>query len=236
MQIAYTADQIRAAEAPLLAAGVPLMDRAAAGLAREIEQKLARRPNHARPSRILVLVGSGNNGGDALFACAILASAGAEVAILPVGSRLHEAGLAAALKAGVALESPVSDADAAAIAQCAAGRSDVVIDGILGIGVTDDPRLRGRARAVVEAILGHRANDIADAEQPLIVAVDLPSGIDADTGAAPDGIVLPADLTVTFGGLKAGLLQGAGAELAGEVRLIDIGLDLTDRQPGGDGG
>ena len=67
--------------------------------------------------------------------------------------------------------------------------------------------------------------------RPVVVAVDLPSGIDPDTGAVPDGPVLRADLTVTFGAIKAGLLLTPGSELAGRVRLVDIGLDLTGVEP-----
>lgn len=58
-----------------------------------------------------------------------------------------------------------------------------------------------------------------------VVSVDIPSGVDPDDGSVP-GAVLPADVTVTFGALKAGLLVSPGRELAGNVRLLDIGLDF----------
>jgi hydroxyethylthiazole kinase-like uncharacterized protein yjeF len=87
----------------------------------------------------------------------------------------------------------------------------LVLDGIVGIGGTGG--LRPDAAALVAAIRGP------------VVAVDLPSGVDADTGAV-DGEAVTADVTVTFGGLKTGLLVGAGVEHAGEVRLVEIGLDL----------
>ncbi|WP_274542779.1 NAD(P)H-hydrate epimerase, partial [Curtobacterium sp. HSID17257] len=95
----YGGDQVRAAERPHLEAGEPLMQRAADGLARIVGELLddpAVRPQDG-PGSVLLLVGSGDNGGDALFAGARLASDGRHVAVLRVGSRVHEAGLAAAL-------------------------------------------------------------------------------------------------------------------------------------------
>ncbi|MET0990977.1 MAG: NAD(P)H-hydrate epimerase [Lacisediminihabitans sp.] len=204
MSAGYSADQVRAAEAPLLAAGVPLMARAAAGLAAAIRE--------LAPERVLLLVGSGDNGGDALFSGAELAREAVPVQILRTGDRVHEAGLSAALDAGAVLVDAVPDT------------LDVLVDGILGIGAGAGTALRGRARAAVEAVL-------ARPERPRIVAVDIPSGVNPDDGSVPDGVVLPAETTVTFGAVKAGLLQGRGAELAGQVRLIEIGLDLTGVTP-----
>ena len=202
--LGYSADQVRAAEAPLLAAGVPLMARAAAGLAAAIRE--------LAPERVLLLVGSGDNGGDALFAGAELARDGVTVQILRTGERVHGAGLRAALDAGAVPVDSVPD------------ELDVVVDGILGIGAGAGSALRGRARTTVEAVLTR-------AQRARVVAVDIPSGVDPDEGTVTDAVVLPADLTVTFGAVKAGLLLGAGAELAGRVSLIEIGLDLTGVTP-----
>ncbi len=218
MRAGYTADQIRAAEAPHLAAGEPLMARAAAALADAVLEQLQQR--HAEPGRVLLIVGSGNNGGDALFAGATLATRGARVSILEVGSRTHAEGRAAAMAAGART---IEDAGAAAAS------ADVIVDGILGTGAAASPALRGRAREVVSVILPVLSRpDAAN-----VIAVDIPSGIDPDHGTVPDPTVLRADLTVTFGGYKAGLLRGAAVRLAGEVRLVDIGLaaDLTDLEP-----
>jgi NAD(P)H-hydrate epimerase len=198
----YSAQQVRDAAAPLLAAGVPLMQRAAAGLAREIRT--------LSPGRILVLAGAGNNGADALFAAAELAGGGTDVAIITTGSGTHAKALAAALAAG-AIVHPTGHAAAVAAS------ADAVVDGILGTGTSADPALRGTARDVVESLLAVEG-------LPPVVAVDIPSGIDPTSGAAPDRCVLAAALTVTFGGVKAGLLREPGASLAGEVRLVDIGL------------
>lgn len=208
----YTADQVRAAERPLLEAGIPLMRRAASALAGVARQQLA------GVNRVLVLAGSGDNGGDALYAAAELAG-DVPVDVLTVGTRVHEAGWEAAERAG---------ARRVSIEEAAVGASDrvLVLDGILGIGVTSDPALRGAARDVVlrlRSLLPH------------VIAVDLPSGLHPDTGAA-DEAVLAASVTVTFGAVKAGLVTGRGPELAGEVVLVDIGLGpaLGAQEPVGD--
>lgn len=194
---AYTAAQVRAAEEPLLTAGVPLMRRAAAALA-EIVADLA-------PQRMLVLAGAGDNGGDALFAGATLAARGVQVGILRTADRVHEEALSAALAAGAQLVGPES-----AVVEV----PDVVLDGILGIGARGG--LRGAARDAVTALLP---------AAPRVVAVDLPSGLDPDDGTS-DGVVLPATITVTFGAVKAGLIRGDGPRLSGRLVLVELGLAL----------
>jgi hydroxyethylthiazole kinase-like uncharacterized protein yjeF len=231
----YTAAQVRAAEAPLLAAGEPLMQRAAAALADEIERLVARATDVAGRPLVIVLAGSGDNGGDALFAGAHLAERGADVRLVAVGARLHEAGAAAARGAGAVDLDPDADADAFADAIDAA---DVLVDGILGIGAAASPALRGRSREIVARVLerlaerGH-AQRPPGTRHPLVVAVDLPSGISPDDGRVPDPTVLPADLTVTMGAVKAGLLLPPASRLAGRVVLVDLGLGpaLADVEP-----
>jgi NAD(P)H-hydrate repair Nnr-like enzyme with NAD(P)H-hydrate epimerase domain len=107
-----------------------------------------------------------------------------------------------------------------------ASRAAVVVDGVLGTGTSADPSLRGDARDIVKAVM-------AATDGATVVAVDIPSGIDPDDGSAPDPVVLAADVTVTFGGYKAGLLIAPGSILAGRVRLIDIGIadDLERLEP-----
>lgn len=215
----YTSAQIRAAEAPHLAAGEPLMRRAAHALAGRILEVLAHRRDTSTPARVLVLVGSGDNGGDALFAAAELAEHGCAVQVVGTGSRMHEEGRAAvvAVTGRTAFVDP--DDGAGAVLRALDEGVDVVVDGILGIapaGGSHSPALRGRAHDVVSTLLSAPL-------LPPVVAVDIPSGIDSDTGVAPDGVVLPATRTVTFGGVKAGLLRSDGARLAGEVVVVDIG-------------
>lgn len=194
---AFTAAQVRAAEAPLLAAGVPLMRRAATALAEVIAEH--------EPERMLVLAGPGDNGGDALFAAAAIATRGVPVDILRTSDRVHEEALQAATEAG-ATGIRLDELDPLAY--------HVIVDGILGIGARG--ALRGQARDAVSALLSASA---------VVIAVDLPSGLDADAGAA-DEVVLAAATTVTFGAVKAGLTRGEGPRLCGRIVLVDIGLRL----------
>lgn len=233
----YTAAQVRAAEAPLLAAGEPLMLRAAAALAAQVDRLLQGRadaegragegPDAAsRPPCVVVLAGSGDNGGDALHAGARIAARGAEVRIVATGSRLHEAGAAAAHAGGAQDLDPDADPEGFDRAILDA---DVILDGILGIGAAASPALRGRSRDVVARVLALLEQAAAEGvaggtRHPLVVAVDLPSGVSPDDGAVPDPTVLPADVTVTFGAVKAGLLLAPGSRYAGRVVLVDLGL------------
>ncbi|GAB3618257.1 hypothetical protein GCM10027416_28140 [Okibacterium endophyticum] len=211
---------MREAEEPYLDAGIPLMERAAHGLA-EAVGKLLGDSDHAG-ARILALAGGGNNGADTLFACAELAADGCDVQIARTASRIHAAGLAAALDAGARLLDRDADEPDRFIESVsdAAGEADVVLDGILGTGTSADPALRGLSRDVVRCILPVLRGD----GRPAVVAVDIPSGIDPTTGAAPDDTVLPADLTVTFAACKTGLLREPGRGYAGEIVVVDIGI------------
>ncbi|WP_374312584.1 NAD(P)H-hydrate epimerase [Microbacterium sp.] len=202
----FTAAQVRDAERPLLDAGIPLMRRAAAALAAIAAEQLT----DAASRRVRVLAGSGDNGGDALYAAADRARS-AHVEVVTVGSRVHEPALAAALGAGARRIARDAATEAAAGAA-------LIVDGILGIGASADPALRGTGRDVVAGLL-----PIVRDRMPRIVAVDVPSGLHPDTGTADD-VVLPASLTVTFGAVKAGLARGRGPQLAGDVVLVDLGL------------
>jgi hydroxyethylthiazole kinase-like uncharacterized protein yjeF len=199
MRFAHTVAQVRAAEAALMR-DLPdgaLMQRAAAGLARAVLDLLG--GGYGR--RVLLLVGSGDNGGDALYAGALMRRRGVAVDVLLLGSDHHEAGLAALLAAGGRL---VDTPDGSA--------PDVVVDGIVGIG--------GRAglRPAAAAALA-RLDGIP------VVAVDVPSGVDVDTGEV-DGPHVRADLTVTCGTHKVALLVDPAAGDSGAVHLVDLGLEL----------
>ncbi|WP_329117098.1 NAD(P)H-hydrate dehydratase [Streptomyces sp. NBC_01353] len=203
MRTAYRVETVRAAEAELMAT-LPedaLMQRAAAGLAAACFSLLGR--GHVYGARVVLLVGSGDNGGDALYAGARLARRGAGVTAVLLGSRAHERGLAALLAAGGRVTEDPYEALAAA---------DLVLDGITGIG--------GRGGLRPDAVPVARAARGSDAA---VVAVDLPSGVDADSGAVA-GEALRADATVTFGAYKPGLLIDPAREYAGALRLVDIGL------------
>jgi hydroxyethylthiazole kinase-like uncharacterized protein yjeF len=162
---------------------------------------------------VVVLAGSGDNGGDALYAGARLARRGAAVTAIAAGSRVHPGGTAALREAGGRIFDD-SEATVGLIAPLITG-ADLIVDGLLGIGG------HGGLRDPFAA-LAARAEQARQAGAT-VVAVDLPSGIDADTGAV-DGPAVRADVTVTFGALKPGLLIDPGAGHAGAVELVDIGL------------
>src|SRR5215470_888272 len=208
MRTAHAVADVRTAEHALMAL-VPdgaLMQRAAAGLA----SVCARLLGHLYGARVVVLAGTGDNGGDALFAGARLADRGARVAAVTAGSGLHDAG-SAALRAAGGLVTTGGGPDRAAVIAGA----DLIIDGILGIGG------RGGLREPAATLAGLTAQ--AAKAGAVVVAADLPSGVDADTGAVA-GAAIRADVTVTFGTLKPGLLVDPGASYAGTVELVDIGL------------
>ncbi|MBO3101651.1 bifunctional ADP-dependent NAD(P)H-hydrate dehydratase/NAD(P)H-hydrate epimerase [Cellulomonas fengjieae] len=207
----WTSAQVRAAEEPLLAAGVPLMGRAAFALHVWVADALRDRRGTLTGARVVVLVGPGNNGGDALHAGALLARRGVEVHAVLTADRVHQGGLTALRAAGGRVLRLERLEDAAALAVGA----DLVLDGVLGIG-SDGSGLRGAAGALVEAIVQRG--------RPYVVAVDVPSGLGVDDGRR-EGVVLDADLTVSFGTLKPGLVLPPGARAAGRVEHVDLGLE-----------
>lgn len=203
MLTAHTVAQVRAAEEVAAAAQGwdGLMRRAAGALAAHLLEWL---PAH---ETAVVLVGPGNNGGDALFAAAELCHRGRQVNLcLLDASAVHAEGLAAARAAGArVIERPDGHR--------------YVVDALFGIGAR--PGLDGAAAGWAAWI---------ERERPYVVAVDVPSGIGVDSGRLA-GPAVRADRTVTFGTAKYGLLAGPAADLAGEITVVDIGLDLSG-EPG----
>lgn len=197
MRYFYTADEIRSAEAPLLAS-LPeggLMRRAAFGLATVIARELG----SVSGRTLCAIVGSGDNGGDALWAATFLSRRGAGVtAILLNPERVHQKALAAFRRGG------------GRVVESLPAATHLVIDGV--VGISGSGPLRAHAAEIFEAV--------RQAGVP-VVSVDLPSGVDVQTGAADGPHVTPA-LTVTFGGLK----PIHALRDCGRVELIDIGLDL----------
>ncbi|GAB1823074.1 NAD(P)H-hydrate dehydratase [Herbidospora sp. RD11066] len=199
MWTAFTSDQVRQAEHALMAT-VPdgeLMQRAASGLAAICARLLP----GVYGSRVVLLVGSGDNGGDALYAGARLAGRGARVEAVLAGSKTHEGGLAALKRAGGRVVQPGE-----------VGTPDLILDGLLGIGG------KGALREPFVTLAR-----IAAESGAMVVAVDIPSGVDSSTGEVA-GEAVRAHVTVTFGARKAGLLVDPGAERAGVVEFVDIGL------------
>lgn len=198
---AHSVEQVRAAEATLMAQ-LPegaLMQGAAHGLAYAVLDLLG--GGYGR--RVLLLVGSGDNGGDALYAGAVLARRGAYVEAWLLSDQAHEGGIGALRRAGGRVE------------DVAVGREfDLVVDGIVGIG--GRPPLRADAAAALEAVAGIP-----------VVAVDTPSGVDVDSGEL-GGPHVSAAVTVTFGTHKIAHLVDPAALHSGAVHLVDIGLDLPE--------
>lgn len=209
MRRAYRVEAIRHAEAELMAR-LPdgaLMQRAAAGLA-AAAGRILRESGGIYGARVVLLAGVGDNGGDALYAGARLARRGAKVAaVLVDAERVHDGGLAALRTAGGRV-GEVDDVQ----------NADLIIDGMLGIGGKGG--LRGRAVDLAEA---------AGAVGAPVLAVDLPSGVDADSGEVV-GSCVRADVTVTFGAYKPGLLVDPAAQWAGVVEFVDIGLSALPGQ------
>ncbi|GAA3841930.1 bifunctional ADP-dependent NAD(P)H-hydrate dehydratase/NAD(P)H-hydrate epimerase [Sphaerisporangium flaviroseum] len=239
MLTAYTSDEIRAAEQVLMARlpGGTLMRRAATGLAVACVKALPR----VYGSRVVLLIGSGDNGGDALYAGAALARRGARVHAILAGARTHEGGLAElrrvggrtydlrgisdparteGAKAGTSASGPAKALETDPMLVNLIGGADVIVDGLVGIGGT------GALREPYATLARMSAGSPG-----IVVAVDVPSGVDASTGEV-EGEAVRAHLTVTFGAVKAGLLIDPGASHAGTLRQVDIGLGPFLPAPG----
>ena len=214
----WTPDEIRAAEQRLFER-VPepvVMRRAAHAVSLHAARSLTASAGRVSGRHATLLVGAGNNGGDALWAGAFLRRRGAGVtAVLLSPEKAHAAGLAALRSAGgrvVHAEGAGSEAGGAASAALSAvERADVVVDGIVGLSA------RGGLRPI--------AAELVDRVAAPVVAVDLPSGVDPMTGGA-EGPAVRASVTVTFGGQKP--CHVLNATHCGEVREIDLGLDLGE--------
>lgn len=214
----YDADAVRAAEAPALAAGRPLMRWAAQQVAATVRDALAETGVKTRAARVLVLVGGGNNGGDGLHAAADLADRGAAVTALLARDEVHPEGLERARRAQVRLL-PVSTQDQLATTawQDVARDAHVWVDALAGIGIRGG--LRGHTAALVTAL-----TELQRSCAPTVVAVDTPSGIEAGSGRLA-GPLLAADHTVTMGAAKAGLLLPPAALQVGTLHLCPLGLE-----------
>ncbi|MEO7261885.1 MAG: NAD(P)H-hydrate dehydratase [Jatrophihabitantaceae bacterium] len=200
MQGAWPVSEIRDAEQRVLA-DLPdgaLMARAARAVTVEAVGMLG----FGYGARVVLLVGPGDNGGDALYAGAELSRRGVAVrAVLADPAKAHPGGLAA-LRAAGGRQASLADA----------GPADLIVDGLLGIGA------RGPVREAFVPLVRWSLNSIAP-----VLSVDIASGVDPDTGAV-DGPAVRAATTVCMGALKAGLLVGQGRLHTGRLRLVDLGL------------
>jgi NAD(P)H-hydrate epimerase len=193
-----------------IAGGIPsraLMQRAGAAAAGEIARLL----RDAETRTVVVYAGSGNNGGDGWVVARALAAAGVRVEVVPVGeTRTADARAERDLAEAEPLLSVASLDDREQDAQ--PGATGIVVDALLGTGVTGAPR--EPAATAIASIAEHRE------EGATIVSLDVPSGVDSDSGSS-DGAVR-ADVTLTFGTVKRGLLVARAA--AGRIVVLDIGL------------
>jgi NAD(P)H-hydrate epimerase len=186
--------------------GLALMERAGRAVA-DAALALA-----APAGRVVVVAGGGNNGGDGWVAARLIRAAGRDARVVALVAPEALAGDAAAVRAqadraGVPVDGPG--------AEVAAGAGDVVIDAIFGTGLRRPPE--GLFADAIAWIAAARARGAR------VVAVDVPSGLSADTGR-PLGPCVQADRTVTFAFPKRGLVLHPGAGLAGEVTVADIGI------------
>lgn len=190
-----------------------LMENAGLAVARVARDQLG----SVAGSNLLVLVGPGNNGADGLVAARHLRRWGAEVAVYVAARRPDpDPKMLAALRYGVNVYYAIGDPLLEQL-ETLIGRSRMVIDAVLGTGRARP--LAGPVMEIVQKLNPGRGLD----NGPLVLAVDLPTGLDADTGAVdPAGVT--AGLTVALGYPKIGLLTFPGAERAGRLQVVDIGL------------
>ncbi|MFN0099458.1 MAG: NAD(P)H-hydrate dehydratase [Gemmatimonadaceae bacterium] len=205
-----TAAQAAARESAVIAAGTDsfaLMRAAGEGTAREILRRLP----EAVTRGVSVFAGTGNNGGDAWVVAGALAAAGCPVIVESLGEPKSADAQRARLDAQPALHTVVARATSMA-ALPDTSFPGVVVDGILGTGTSGEAS--GDAAAAITRVNALAARGVS------VVALDVPSGMDATTGAG--GAVVKAQFTFTYGTLKRGLLQRR--DESGAIAVLDIGL------------
>lgn len=204
---------VRASEQAAVARGATLaqlMERAGAAVAAEVSALCPTGP-------VVVATGPGNNGGDGWVVARCLLERGSDVSVLAIAGPdalgPPAAGAArAAIAAGVAWRAVATPDETLLALRDAA----LIVDAVFGVGLREAPR--GQAASLLDAM--------DDADAP-VVSIDIPSGVDADTGMVP-GASVSADVTVTFGWTKAGLVLYPGAAHAGDILVADIGLPQPD--------
>ena len=179
-------------------AGVELMENAGAAVAHEILERFGPRPT-------CVLCGPGNNGGDGFVVARHLRAAGVKVRLALLGEK-------AALRGDAAVMARRWRGRVYAFETEVLADSELIVDAIFGAGLSR--RISGSVRKILEA---------AGARGMRSIAIDCPSGVDGDSGAIL-GYALPADMTVSFFRPKPGHFLFPGKALAGELRIVDIGI------------
>ena len=204
--------------------GLLLMEHAAIGATELIERELAA----TGIRRVVVLCGPGNNGGDGWAIARLLRRHDIPVEVVelapPEAPGDAATNRAIAIAFGIPVR-PASDLQAPTVAQTL--DDALVVDALFGTGLARP--LAGPAAALVDAVRGRPA---------LVFAIDVPSGLDADTGSVL-GTCLPADVTATMVAPKIGLLSPGSEELRGRIEIVDIGVpadlieafDVSGRNP-----
>ncbi len=190
-----------------------LMERAGRAVAQEVRDALG----GAAARKVVVLVGPGNNGGDGLVAARFLSDWGAQVQLYLLSSRGQDDQEYQAARQRRIAEVGPTDANFIASLRASISSADAVVDAVLGTGHSRP--LTGLFQQALEAV----SLNSEGRRKPLVVAVDLPSGLDADTGAL-DPATPGAHMTVTFANPKHGHFRFPGAAAVGELKVVDIGI------------
>ena len=209
-----TAAEMRMIEERAAAAGVDagtLMENAGLAVAQELWMQLG----SLEDRRIAVLVGPGNNGGDGLVAARHLHDWGAQVRCYALRPR-DDGQWRSTIEAGVACGSVAEDRDFEAL-EAVLGGSEAIIDALLGTGANRE--IDGDLAQILTRLAAARDRAV----RPKLIAVDLPTGLHADSGRL-DPLAVAADETVTFHAGKVGLFVQPGAAAAGDVQVIEIGV------------
>lgn len=216
--VVMTREQVRAVDAwainELGIPGVVLMENAGRGCAGLIKDKL----EGAAAPKVCIFCGTGNNGGDGYVIARHLLNSGFGVTVVVCGDRSRIKGdakinLDILDRMGLSIDrlNPADDDVVARVEEFTAG-SDMIVDGLFGTGLSG--RIRDDYRRLIECI---NASDCP------ILAVDIPSGLDCDTGR-PLGIAVKASWTVTFVAVKKGFTYAQAAQYTGEIFIASIGI------------
>ena len=182
--------------------GLVLMENAAAGASRLVAEYLQGR-------RVVIACGSGNNGGDGYAMARHLHNTGLDVSILAVSPPRPGSDAEQNARIAETMQLPIEqDPDVL-------NHADLIVDALLGTGL--DRPVSDALRQCIELINGNSA---------VTLAVDIPSGLDADTGQ-PLGCAIRADATMTFVGWKSGFLQDAAKAYTGVIHVVDIGVPAS---------
>jgi NAD(P)H-hydrate epimerase len=210
-----TVEEMRWLEERSVAAGVSLDSlMEASGLA--VARRIALMEDSMRGKRIIVLVGPGNNGGDGMVAARFLSDWGALVTLYMTSARRREDKLEECRSRRVRIVEGTDDLDHWALSSYLP-LTDIVVDAVLGIG---------QALPLDNALkdLCVKLTSIKDDHPALkLIAVDVPTGVDANTGVVDDACA-SADLTISLGAPKVGLLRFPAAEHVGHLETVDIGM------------